>query len=141
MVILDTDHVSLLDRSEQGTGARVQARLDALPKAEVATTIISYEEQTRGWLSYLAHARMVKDQIDAYDRLLKMLHNYCAINVLPFDAMAAVEFQTLKRAKLRIGTMDLKIAAIALANRATVVTRNLRDFLQVPGLKIEDWTR
>jgi tRNA(fMet)-specific endonuclease VapC len=36
--------------------------------------------------------------------------------------------------------MDLKIAAIALANDATLLTRNLSDFRKIPGLRIEDWT-
>jgi tRNA(fMet)-specific endonuclease VapC len=37
--------------------------------------------------------------------------------------------------------MDLKIAAIALAHTATLVTRNTRDFEKIAGLKIEDWTK
>ena len=36
--------------------------------------------------------------------------------------------------------MDLKIAAIVLANGATLLSRNLSDFRKVPGLKVEDWT-
>jgi tRNA(fMet)-specific endonuclease VapC len=44
------------------------------------------------------------------------------------------------RKKLRkIGRADLLIAAISLANRATVVSRNLKDFRQVPGLRVENW--
>ena len=39
-----------------------------------------------------------------------------------------------------IGTIDLKIAAIVLANDATLLRRNLSDFRKVPGLKVEDWT-
>jgi tRNA(fMet)-specific endonuclease VapC len=35
--------------------------------------------------------------------------------------------------------MDLKIASIALAHDATLLTRNTRDFAQVPGLRIENW--
>jgi len=35
--------------------------------------------------------------------------------------------------------MDLKIASIALANDATLLTGNSNDFSNVPGLRIEDW--
>ncbi|MGH9834285.1 MAG: type II toxin-antitoxin system VapC family toxin [Blastocatellia bacterium] len=60
--------------------------------------------------------------------------------ILDFDERAAEEFQRLKKQRVRIGTMDLKIAAIALAHNATVLTRNLRDFNKVPDLKAEDWS-
>lgn len=60
---------------------------------------------------------------------------------MPFDAAALTEFDRLKAMKLRVGTMDLRIAATALSRGLTVVTRNERDFAQVPGLKVEDWTR
>jgi tRNA(fMet)-specific endonuclease VapC len=42
--------------------------------------------------------------------------------------------------RLRLGTMDLKIAAIARANDATLLTRNTTDFQKVPGLRFEDWS-
>ena len=141
MVILDTDHVSLLERAEYGPGARLHGRLLPLSPEVYATTIISYEEQCRGWLSVLAEARSVSDQVDAYRRLLRQLNGYCKILVLPFDESAAIEFQRLKKAKIRVGTMDLKNAAIALSLDATLLTRNLRDFIKVPSLKIDDWTR
>jgi tRNA(fMet)-specific endonuclease VapC len=40
-----------------------------------------------------------------------------------------------------VGTMDLKIAAIALSRNATLLSANLADFRQVPRLKVLDWTR
>ncbi len=70
-----------------------------------------------------------------------MVQLYCSINILDFDEQSAMEFQQLRKNKTRLGTMDLRIASIALATQATLLTRNLSDFIKVPGLKIEDWTR
>ena len=39
-----------------------------------------------------------------------------------------------------MGKMDLRIASIALSKGLTVMTRNLVDFEQIPGLNVEDWT-
>ena len=50
-------------------------------------------------------------------------------------------FERLRQQRVRIGTMDLKIAAIALGYNALVLSDNLRDFQQVPGLHAEDWRR
>ncbi len=47
----------------------------------------------------------------------------------------------LQALKTGVKPMDLRIAAIALANNLTLVTRNVSDFTRVPNLKIEDWTR
>ena len=65
---------------------------------------------------------------------------YLTIQVLPYDAAAVAEFERLRRNKIRVGTQDLRIASIALSKNATVVTRNIRDFGRVPGLKIMDWS-
>jgi tRNA(fMet)-specific endonuclease VapC len=79
-------------------------------------------------------------QITAYGRLRAHLDNYRRIPVLEFDEAAAMVFQRLRRSRLRIGTMDLKIAAIVLARDATLLSRNLADFRQIPDLRVEDWT-
>ena len=139
MYLLDTDHLTLLERGGP-EGSRVLARMAGVPTGEVAANIVSYEEQSRGWLSVVARARSIDAQIEAYCRLQKHLQIYCAIAVIDFDEQAATEYQRLLRLRLRIGTMDLKIAAIALAHQAIVLTRNLSDFGRVPGLQVEDWT-
>jgi tRNA(fMet)-specific endonuclease VapC len=141
MVVLDTDNVSLLERRATSPEGRILAeRLDPIAASEQATTVISYEEQLRGWLAVLAKARSMAHQIDAYRRLKRQLENYCGILVLDFDETAATIFKRLKQSKLRVRTMDLKIAAITLAHNATLLTRNTTDFRKVPGLKFEDWT-
>jgi tRNA(fMet)-specific endonuclease VapC len=140
MYILDTDHLSVLDRG--GVAAQnLFQRLATIEPTQVATSIISYEEQMRGWLSYAAKAQTVEQQVDAYKQLKRQLLNYCAIPIIEFDEAAAREFQRLKKLYPRLGSMDLKIAAITLVNQAVILTRNNRDFGQILGLSIEDWTR
>ena len=64
---------------------------------------------------------------------------YARFSIVPFDESAVDQFVELRRLKIRIGTMDLKIAAIALANDALLLTANRRDFEKVPGLRFENW--
>jgi tRNA(fMet)-specific endonuclease VapC len=141
MYILDTDHLSVLDRG--GTEAQSLvirlANINTNPN-DVAVTIISYEEQVRGWLDYISRTKTVAAQVEAYKQLQKQLNNYCNIPIIEFNEQAAQEFQRLKKLYPRLGTMDLKIAAIALVQQAVVLTRNQRDFGKIVGLQIEDWT-
>ncbi len=95
----------------------------------------------RGWLAAIHKARTDKRLLLGYTELQSMLRDFRHLNILPFDAAAQREFKKLRRQKIRIGTMDLRIASIALATGATLVSRNLRDFERVPGLDVEDWTR
>jgi tRNA(fMet)-specific endonuclease VapC len=139
MYLLDSDHLSLLERGG-AEGIKIRSRLRAVPPDDVATTIINYEEQTRGWMARLSGSIQPERQMYDYSELKRMLNNYCRIAVVEFDTKAVAEFVRLRQAGIRIGTMDLKIAAIALANDATVITRNTRDFSRVPNLKFEDWS-
>jgi tRNA(fMet)-specific endonuclease VapC len=137
--LLDTDHLTI---AEQDTpeGFNLGRRLAEVPPDEVAVTIVTYEEQMRGWLAYLARARTLEQQVAAYRRLRLHVERYRRIPLMDFDDQAATEFARLRSARIRIGTMDLKIAAIALANEATLLSRNLADFGKISGLRVEDWT-
>ena len=138
MYLLDTDHMSILERG--GTSAlTLTLRLSTLSDSQIATTIISYEEQCKGWL---AKTSREKDEalIRAYVQFGQHLEIYAGMNVFPYDAHAHTFFQNLQAQKVRVGTQDLKIAAIVLANNATLLTRNTQDFSRVPNLKFEDWS-
>jgi len=140
MVVLDTDHLTLLQWEYDSPRNRLQTRLDELGADQKGTSIISYEEQIRGWLAHVSQARTMADQIRAYAKLQRHLESFQRIPVVGFDEAAVSIFQRLKKSRLRVGTMDLKIAAITLAHNATLLTRNSADFRLVPGLKFEDWT-
>ena len=76
----------------------------------------------------------------AYDRFQRILTDFSEAQVLPFDQQASILFDQMRARRIRIGTMDLRIACTALANNLTILTRNHIDFAKVPGLQIEDWT-
>lgn len=141
LYILDTDHMSLLERLDNEAAHKILNRLDRnLTISDSAvTTIITFEEQSRGWMARLAKAKNISRQVEDYRKLSQLLENYRAIQVLDFDEKSALHYQDLINARIRIGTMDLKIAAIAIANNATLLSRNLKDFGKIPSLKVEDW--
>jgi tRNA(fMet)-specific endonuclease VapC len=141
MVVLDTDVLSIAQLATGEAFARMHTRLQALPAQQVRVTVISFEEQMRGWLTFVARAKTLEQQVQAYARLYTLLEDFRNRAVLRFDAAASAKYEQLVKAKIRIGTMDLKIAAIALAQDALLLSRNLKDFRKVPGLQVEDWTR
>lgn len=139
MFILDSDHMSLLEWGGPES-APLRERLADCEPLEVATTIINYEEQIRGWMAYIARSKSVTQQVEAYRRLRSQLDNYRQIPVIDFDTRAGEIYQQLRRSRIRVGAMDLKIAAIVPARKGTLLTRNRSDFERVPGLRAEDWT-
>ena len=138
MYIFDTDHLSVLQR--QGNSAQPLLHRLQLNTQPIAATVISYEEQTRGWMKYFAQAKNLEQQVIAYQRLQQHAINYCSITLLPFDLRSSEHYQQLRKQYPRLDTMDLKIAAIVLVHDATLLTRNQKDFSQIQGLKIEDWS-
>jgi len=82
----------------------------------------------------------------APDRVLALQQMFTARFVsMPFDDSAAVAYATiradLESRGLPIGANDLMIAAIALANRLTLVTQNTDEFSRVNGLGVVDWEK
>ena len=135
LYVLDTDHLSLLQR---GHPALLQ-RFSALPPEQLATTVVTAEEQFRGRLAQINKIPSGPARIEAYQHLRKAIADLCKLNVLPYDAAADRLFLALKRQHPRLGSQDLRIAAITLTHQGTLATRNLLDFGQLPNLAIENW--
>lgn len=139
MILLDTDHLTMLGFPGSARCESLKQRLDSSADPLLGTTIVSVEEQLRGLLATIAGARGVHGQITPYARLLALLGFLGDWQIVPLDSRAADRFEALRAARIRIGTQDLKIASIALANDALLLSANLRDFRKVPGLRVEDW--
>jgi tRNA(fMet)-specific endonuclease VapC len=139
VIILDTDTLSIVQRAGSHAYEKLVKRLLGADD-DVFVSIISFEEQMRGWLAFVARAKTSNQQVHAYFKLHALLDDFTRRPILDFDEACAFEFKDLWGSKLHVGTMDLKIAASALAHDALLLSRNLKDFRKVPALRVEDWT-
>jgi tRNA(fMet)-specific endonuclease VapC len=103
----------------------------------IAIPVVVAEETMRGWLSAIAKERQVRRQVFAYRELTSMFQFFAAFPILPLDDGAVERFEQFGR--IRIGASDRKIAAIALANDALLLTANRKDYEKIPGLRFENW--
>ena len=138
--LFDTDHLSFLQWRSGIEFAAITARMSRHTAADFASSAVSFHEQVLGAHALINRPRTTADVIRGYGLLLEVLQSFGTRVVLPFDAAAAAVFGGLQTQKIRVGTMDLRIAAIALSQGLTLLTRNVRDFGRVPGLLTEDWT-
>lgn len=139
MIVLDTDHINVLQNERSSQNLVLTTRMASSPDQHFVTTAITLEEQLRGWLALIRRYRDVHRQVSAYRKLNDLVDYFGRWERLPFDDAAADKFEELRRQKIRIATMDLKIAATALIRGALLLSANTRDFAQVPQLRVEDW--
>jgi tRNA(fMet)-specific endonuclease VapC len=137
MLVLDTDHLSELE-VRSPAGMRLLARLEQA-RDDAFITAVTCEEQLRGWLAEIKRHTKPRSQIVAYARLIRTVESQARWPILLLDEESVSEFESLGKKRVRIGTNDLKIAAIAMAHDATLLTRNAVDFGKVPGLKFANW--
>ncbi|MUG97016.1 PIN domain-containing protein [Scytonema sp. UIC 10036] len=134
--ILDTDTLTLF----QNQHSVVKQRLNNVKTEAIAITVITVEEQMRGWLDAIRQSSEAQRLKWGYLGLRQGVEFFNNIRILDFDEKAIKCYIELKGQKIRIGTQDLRIAAIAISHNAILVTRNQRDFSRVPRLQFEDWT-
>lgn len=139
MIILDTDHLNTLKYANSERFGRLARRMADSQDQDFATTVITLEEQLRGWLAQINRFKEPVKQVPAYAELTGLIEFYSYWTVLPFDEPSAQLFNGYRRQKIRTGTMDLKIASIAVKHSALLITANTRDSEPIPNLRIEDW--
>lgn len=136
MFVFDTDTFThFLRRHPRVTERRASAT------EEVGISVITRIEILQGRFASVLKAEDGKKLLKAQHWLAENDRDLEHFLILPIDAESAAEFDRLRENKKlkKIGRADLLIAAIALANQATLVSRNLKDFRQVSGLRVEDW--
>ncbi|HLQ46063.1 MAG TPA: type II toxin-antitoxin system VapC family toxin, partial [Planctomycetaceae bacterium] len=124
--------------SESNPGEQLKSRLAAL-HTDIATSIVAFEELLRGWLAKIHREPKPQQQVTSYRRLFKLLNAFASWEVLVWDEDCVEIYERLIKQRVNVKPMDLKIAAIAILNDATLLSRNLKDFERVPGLIVEDW--
>lgn len=138
MIAFDSDILSeLLHRVPEFV-----ERADAISAEEQSLPIVTVEEVLRGRLSAVRRAEAGRGRISlerAYRHLQDVIEDVQEFHILPYTSTAEALFQEWRSQKIRIGTHDLRIAAIAAAHSATLITRNHRDFDLVPNLDVEYW--
>lgn len=133
---MDTDHVTFFQQGHPS----LTRHINTLAPNLVAVTIVTYEVQISGRLAVAHRAQKISERIQAYYWLRRTQSFFCQMPIIPFDESAAAEYEQLSGLRLRVGTRDQLIASIAIANKAILLSRNLRDFQRIPGLQVEDWS-
>lgn len=139
LYLLDTDHFSLIERGTT-EGTTIQARLSQFSSDDYGISIITYAEKTKGWLAQTNSVSKPEDEVRVFGKLQTSFRLCSAFAIWEYTPDAAKIRAELLRQRVRVGTQDVRIAAIALANNATLLTRDRRDFGKVPGLLFAGWT-
>lgn len=131
MWMLDTNICSYAMRRHP---IKVKAQFDRVGAENLAISTLVFAELLFGAVRHPARADAIQaDIMDFASRL----------SVMPWSQAAALHYahlrKTLEGKGTPIGNMDLLIAAHALAEDATLVSNNTREFERVPGLKLENW--
>ncbi|TZG27481.1 type II toxin-antitoxin system VapC family toxin [Sphingomonas montanisoli] len=109
----------------EGVGERLRMRVEDCAPGEVVTSAIAYAEVMRGIRS---------DDLERSTRAQRM---FAIFNPLPFDEVAARSYRSMP---FRRGGYDRLIAAHALSLDLILITNNVRDFADVPRLRVQNWT-
>jgi tRNA(fMet)-specific endonuclease VapC len=138
MKAFDTD---ILTEILLGDPAYAQ-RIANVPPDDQAASMVAIEEIIRGRLNVIRQAEGGKARITvehAYLLFEQTLDDIRAVKILSYTQLAEVLVKDWRKQKIKGSTHDLRIAASCVVSSATLVTRNRRDFQNIPGLLVEFW--
>src|SRR5262249_6007320 len=137
LYVLDTDTLQLFQEGH----AQVVARVLAVAPENRAISVVTVEEQLTGWYTQLRQGESPGRFAWGYCQIAATVRFLSQVQIIDFDDAAMARCALLRKRKLKLGTLDLRIASSVLEHDTILVTRNLRDFRQVAGLRLEDWSK
>ncbi len=130
MYLLDTNIISYWMRGDK----KVIDRIKRHAPADLSLSTITLSEILYG---------IEKSPIKKKERRLKIEKILSLLDLYPFDETAAREYAIIRAQLEREGTViserNTQIASIAIANKLTVVTHNVKEFTRIDKLTVEDW--
>ncbi|MBC8139733.1 MAG: PIN domain-containing protein [Fibrella sp.] len=142
--VLDTDTFSLAVRGDVAVIRRI-TEYEGL----VFLSAVAFREALKGALATVADAEIPNPRYksvtvaDAYDLLIGLVTRATRFPILPYTNAAETLYRQLPKNILRVGPLDCRIAASAVASGMAVVTANTRHFTQIAGampeLRFVDW--
>ena len=138
--LLDTDHLSILQRQAGQDYINLSTRMAGYSLTDFGVSTVTFHEQMLGSHTYINRARNLNDMVKGYEMMTRLVRDFKLLPLVSFDAGAATALSQLQSQRIQLGKMDARIAAISLYRGLILLTRNRRDFGKVPDLSIEDWT-
>jgi tRNA(fMet)-specific endonuclease VapC len=139
MTAFDSDILSeLLD----GNPVYTQRAAAIDPTDQLVPAVVA-GEVLRGRLNAIRQAEGGRGKLSlelAYGLFVGSLTGIAAFRILPYTSAAEALFKQWRAAKIRVGSQDLRIAAICIVHGASLVTRNARDYIRIPGLSLDVWS-
>lgn len=119
---------------------KVVANILKFPRGELALPVIVVEEVLRGWLNKIRKAQTKQnDLIRAYELLSRSVRSMQQFHLLAFTDEAYAQEQQWRSEGVRVGTQDLRIAAICVSQNIKLISNNHSDFHRIPNLNLETW--
>jgi tRNA(fMet)-specific endonuclease VapC len=109
---------------------------------EQSTAVVVIEEILRGRLNAIRQDQAEKSKlsVDQAYRLLELsIADFQNFKILSHTSHAESLVKAWRKQKIRVGNSDLRFAATCVVHSATLISRNRKDFEQVPGLSAEFW--
>ncbi|MGC1818154.1 MAG: type II toxin-antitoxin system VapC family toxin [Casimicrobiaceae bacterium] len=137
MIVLDTNVLSELMRAEPAEA--VVRWITTQPGESLYTTTITQAEILHGVMLLPAGKRRaaLEAGVEA------MFSEDFAERILPFGSDAALSYARIASSRQRVGvpmsSFDAQIAAIALSARASLATRNVKDFVHCGVEVVDPW--